>query len=78
MSPGIRNALIVGCSDAAGFVLGALGGWAIGRELGFDAFAQAGTDARGLAGLVFILLGLGAGKLAAMKLRAPYLAPPKP
>ncbi|HSW06521.1 hypothetical protein [Aquabacterium sp.] len=65
-----REALIEGLSDAAGFVLGALAGWQLGRLLGFDVFASAGWDARAMVGVVLIALGCGAGKWAAMRWRA--------
>lgn len=66
-----REALVVGLSDAAGFVLGALAGWGVGRLLGLDFLAPgAGWDARALGGLALIALGCGAGKWAAARWRA--------
>lgn len=67
----MREALVVGVSDAVGFVGGALAGWGLGRLLGFDFLAGgAGWDARAMAGLAFIALGCGAGKWAARRWRA--------
>jgi hypothetical protein len=66
-----REALVVGLSDAAGFVLGALAGWGVGRLVGLDFLAaDAGWDARAIAGLALIALGCGAGKWAAQRWRA--------
>jgi hypothetical protein len=70
MAQNAREALIEGLSDAAGFVLGALAGWLLGRWLGFDALAGGPWDGRTTIGLVFVLLGCGAGKWAANRWRA--------
>jgi hypothetical protein len=69
MDPQTRDALTVGVSDAAGFVLGALAGWGLGRLLGFDFVSSPGYDARAMVGLVFIALGCGVGKWAARRWR---------
>jgi hypothetical protein len=70
MAQNAREALIEGLSDAIGFVLGALAGWLLGRWLGFDALAGGPWDGRTTVGLVFVLLGCGAGKWAANRWRA--------
>ena len=70
MPQNARDALVEGLSDAIGFVLGALGGWLLGRLLGFDALASGGWDGRATMGLVFVLAGCGAGKWAANRWRA--------
>lgn len=66
-----RQALREGVADALGFVLGALGGWGLGKLLGFDFIGTAGYDARAMVGLVFIVLGCGAGKWLARRVFAP-------
>ncbi|HSV69786.1 MAG TPA: hypothetical protein VLI72_06705 [Methylibium sp.] len=65
-----RDALIEGLSDAAGFVLGALAGAALGRLTGFDFFAQPGYEPRAMVGLVLIALGCGVGKALARRWHA--------
>jgi hypothetical protein len=65
-----RNALIEGLSDAAGFVGGALAGGWLGRALGFDFVGSAGYDGPAMLGLVFILLGCGAGRWLARRMAA--------
>ena len=65
MAHNLRAALEEGLIDAVTFVVGALAGWQFGRLLGFDAIAAQKWDARALVGLLFILAGLGLGKLAA-------------
>jgi len=67
MANEVRNALAEGLVDAAAFVGGALGGWGLGRLLGFDAMAGAGWDSRSMVGLVFILAGCGVGQYAARR-----------
>lgn len=62
MSSATRRALIEGLSDAAGFVLGALLGWLVGRALGFDAVTAGAWDQRSAIGLAFVLVGCGLGK----------------
>jgi len=62
MTPQVREAFALGLADATGFVGGALGGWWLGRLLGFDFVGSTTYDARALVGLVFILAGLGLGK----------------
>ena len=64
-----RELLVEGLSDAVGFVLGALAGWAAGVWLGLDFFAEPGYTPRAMAGLVLIMLGCGAGKWAAVRWR---------
>jgi hypothetical protein len=65
-----RDALIQGLCDAAGFVGGALAGWWLGRSLGFDFVASKAYDGPAMLGLVFILLGCGAGRWLARRLAA--------
>lgn len=62
-----RNALAIGLSDALCFVVGALAGWSLGAALGFDFVRSTSYDARAIVGLLFILLGCGAGKWVAMR-----------
>jgi hypothetical protein len=69
MNPQERAALTEGLSDAAGFVLGALAGWGVGRLLGFDFVGSPDYDTRAMVGLVFIALGCGIGKWAAKRWR---------
>ena len=75
MAQNAREALVEGLSDAAGFVLGALAGWLLGRLLGFDALAGGPWDGRATICLVFVLLGCGAGKWAANRWRASRRTP---
>jgi hypothetical protein len=68
MSPQFRQAFKEGLADAAGFVVGALAGWGLGRLLGLDFFSA--PDAYGwreLAGLALIALGCGLGKTVARR-----------
>ena len=77
MAPNTRDALLEGVTDALGFVLGALAGWWLGQVFGFDFIRTPGYGASALVGLVFIMLGCGAGRwlsrrvLAALTRRAP-------
>ncbi|MDN3546272.1 MAG: hypothetical protein ACK4S6_08020 [Roseateles asaccharophilus] len=57
-----------GLADALGFVLGALGGWQLGKLLGYDFIASTEWQLPQLIGLVFILLGCGLGRWLARKL----------
>jgi len=65
----VREALVLGLADAAGFVGGALAGWQFGRWLGLDVLAP-GWDARTIGGWACLLLGCGAGKWASQRWRA--------
>jgi hypothetical protein len=65
----MNKLLLEGITDAAGFVGGALLGFAIGRLLGWDIFA-AGYGGGSIAGLVLAGLGGGAGVQIARRLRA--------
>ncbi len=56
-----------GLADALAFVAGGLGGWQLGKACGFDAIAASAWDSQALLGLLFILAGLGLGKLAAQR-----------
>ncbi|MET1116085.1 MAG: hypothetical protein ABWY08_14205 [Comamonas sp.] len=60
----VRQMLVEGLSDAAGFVVGALLGWGLGRLLGLDLFAS-GYGPTTLAAIVLIGLLGGAGLQAA-------------
>lgn len=62
MEPKLRDAMKEGVADACGFVLGALAGWGLGRLLGFDFIGTPDYGPRAMVGLVFIVLGCGAGK----------------
>jgi hypothetical protein len=62
MAANARDALLEGVTDALGFVLGALAGWWLGQAFGFDFIRTPGYGTAALAGLVFILLGCGAGR----------------
>jgi len=55
---------VEGVSDAIGFVVGALSGYAIGRLLGLDLFAP-GYDTASIIGIVLVGIGGGAGLQAA-------------
>jgi hypothetical protein len=67
--PNPRELLVEGVSDALGFLLGGLAGWAVGQWLGFDFFAESGYTPRAMMGLVLIALGCGAGKWVALRWR---------
>jgi hypothetical protein len=73
MAGAARNALIEGLCDAAGFVLGALAGWWLGRMLGFDFVNSAGYGPREMVGLLFILVGCGLGRLLSQRVKAALL-----
>jgi hypothetical protein len=70
MAPSTRDALLEGVTDALGFVLGALAGWWLGQVFGFDFIGIPGYGARALVGLVFIMLGCGAGRWLSRRVRA--------
>ena len=74
MDAPLRHALKEGLADAAGFVLGALAGWGLGRALGLDFFAAPGFGWREMLGLALIALGCGLGKTVARRLIAPKTA----
>jgi hypothetical protein len=63
----LQHAMKEGLADACGFVLGALAGWGVGRLLGFDFIGTDGYGARAMVGLVFIVMGCGAGKWLARR-----------
>ncbi|HEU4458181.1 MAG TPA: hypothetical protein VFR90_03585 [Methylibium sp.] len=67
MEPSLRNAMREGLADAVGFVVGALAGWWLGAQFGFDFVRSAGYDAKAMVGLVFIALGCGAGRWLARR-----------
>ena len=62
MDDKVRAALNEGLADAAGFVLGALAGWGLGRLTGFDFLASPGYGWREMVGLALIAIGCGLGK----------------
>jgi hypothetical protein len=57
-----RDALFEGLADALGFVFGALAGWGVGQAFGFDFMRTAGYGLPAMIGLVFIVVGCGAGR----------------
>ena len=63
MTTPIKRAALEGLADAAGFVLGALAGWKLGVVFGYDFINTAGWGLPQLTGLLFIVLGCGAGRL---------------
>ena len=65
-----RGALLEGITDALGFVLGALAGWGVGQLFGFDFLRTPGYGAAAIVGLLFIVLGCGAGRWAARQVLA--------
>jgi hypothetical protein len=71
MDAPLRRALKEGLADAAGFVLGSLAGWGLGRALGLDFFAATEFGWREGAGLALIALGCGVGKTLARRFIAP-------
>lgn len=62
------RAMREGLADAAGFVLGALAGWGLGRLLGIDFIASTDWNLQQVLGLVLIVAGCGVGRLLARKL----------
>ena len=61
------RALLRGLIDALGFVLGALAGWQLGVLTGFDFIGPPGYGPQQMLGLVFIMLGCGAGRWGAQR-----------
>lgn len=55
-----QKMLLEGVSDAVCFMLGALGGYALGQAVGIDIFAD-GYGASGIVGILMVGLGGGAG-----------------
>jgi hypothetical protein len=62
MNSDLKKAAREGLADAAGFVLGALAGWQLGSALGFDFVNTPGWGGSQVLGLIFIVLGCGAGR----------------
>ena len=62
-----RSALREGLADAIGFVGGALAGWWLGQQFGFDFVRAPGYGSAALIGLVFILVGTGVGRWLARR-----------
>ena len=58
--PTIKQMLVQGLSDAAGFVGGAVLGMWLGKAMGFAAFAP-GYSADSIFGIVLVVLGGGLG-----------------
>ncbi len=65
--PTARDALLEGLIDAGGFLLGAVPGWWLGRQFGFDFIASSGFDTHAIVGLGFILVGGGLGRWLARR-----------
>jgi hypothetical protein len=63
MTTPIKQAALEGLADAAGFVLGALAGWQLGSAFGYDFVNTPGWGLPQVTGLLFIVLGCGAGRL---------------
>jgi hypothetical protein len=63
-----RAALKEGVADALGFLFGALAGWQLGLQLGFDFINTPGYGVPQLIGLVLIVVGCGVGRAVARKL----------
>ena len=70
MASDLRRAGAEGVVDALGFVAGALIGWQVGKALGYDVLASAGTDTKNALGWILLLAGCGAGKWASLRWRA--------
>jgi hypothetical protein len=62
------RAMREGLADAAGFVVGALAGWWLGRQFGIDFIASSEWDMKQMLGLVLIVAGCGVGRTVARKL----------
>jgi hypothetical protein len=67
-TPDLNRALREGLADAVGFVVGALAGWGLGRELGIDFIASPEWNATQIAGLALIVAGCGTGRWLARRL----------
>ncbi len=70
--PSTRQLLTLGLSQAAGFVLGGLLGYALGQATGMDAMDPAGYTTTAMVGLLLIGLGSGACAQLAKRLHARY------
>ena len=68
MAQDFNRAMREAVADAIGFVLGALAGWWLGRQLGIDFIATSDWNTRQVLGLVLIVAGCGAGRWAARRL----------
>lgn len=62
------RAMREGLADAVGFVLGALGGWGLGRVFGIDFIASSDWNLTQVLGLVLIVAGCGVGRAIARRL----------
>ena len=69
MDKATSNALAVGLTDAAGFLVGALAGALLGRLLGFDFLNQPGYGISVLIGIALVSVGGGLGLQAARRWR---------
>lgn len=65
----MKPLLLEGLTDAAGFVVGVLLAWLIGRLLGFDPLAE-GYGSSALGGILLAGVGGGAGVQLARRWRA--------
>ena len=68
--PSTRQLLTLGLSQAAGFVVGGLLGYALGQVTGMDAMDPAGYTTSAMIGLLLIGLGAGGGAQLARRLHA--------
>lgn len=68
MAQDLDRAWREGLADALGFVLGALAGWGLGRELGVDFIASPDWNGPQLIGLLLIVGGCGVGRWVARRL----------
>ncbi|MDO9286630.1 MAG: hypothetical protein Q7U26_17190 [Aquabacterium sp.] len=69
-TPNARDALAEGLVDAAGFLLGALAGWQLGRLLGFDILSSEAGAAHTAIAWALLLGGCGLGKWVSLQWRA--------
>ena len=70
--PSTRQLLTLGLSQAAGFVVGGLLGYALGQATGMDAMDPAGYTTSAMVGLLMIGLGSGACAQLAKRLHTRY------
>ena len=68
MANDFDRAMREGLADAAGFVVGALAGWWVGRLFGIDFIASSEWNAQQMLGLVLIVVGCGVGRWLARRL----------
>ena len=70
--PSTRQLLTLGLSQAAGFVVGGLLGYALGQATGMDAMDPGGYTTSAMVGLLMIGLGSGACAQLAKRLHTRY------